>query len=466
VADLLVTGGVVVFPDRGPLRVDLRAREGRVVELGERLSAGPGEAVLDATGRHVFPGFIDPHVHLGNVNPFVEDVETETLAAAAGGVTTLLTYLKVLRHRDRQLSYAEVLPEVERQVGELASVDVGLHLALSTAGHVEEIPVYLAAGCPSFKFYMGYREDPLAMRRGSVGVDDGFILGAMRAIAAAGDGATALVHCENEDIARALAARVPDRERASFTDWADTRPPVVEAEAVQRACFLAREAGCPIYIVHLSSAAGLEMAREARSRGAAPVHVEVSTHHLLLTRDHAAALDPPGLAKVSPPIRGRPDVDALWQGIVDGTVDTVGSDHVAVPWERKQGSAMTADPGFAALDVFAPLVLTGACRRRVPLERVAQVCAGNAARIFGLAGKGTLAPGADADLIVVSLDAPHTVDPARHLSSSRSSPYRGLPLTARVEATVLQGAVVARDGQVVAPRRGRLLARAHPIRRP
>jgi dihydroorotase (multifunctional complex type) len=459
-ADQVVAGGIVVFPEWGPLRVDLRASGGRIVEVGERLPARDGEAVLDATGRHVFAGFIDPHVHLGNANRFADDVATETLAAAAGGVTTLLTYVKVLRHRDSQVSYHEVLPEVLRAIDERASVDVGWHLAISTAQHVAEIPDYRRLGCHSFKFYMGYRDDPRALRRGSVGVDDGFILEAMRAIAAAGDGATALVHCENEDIARSLAARIPDPGRATWADWARTRPSLIEVEAIQRASLLAREAGAPLYIVHLSSREGLAAAREARARARAPVHVEVSTHHLLLTAEQAAALQPPGLAKVSPPIRERASVEALWQAVADGTVDTVGSDHVAMAWERKQGSALEADPGFAALDAFAPLVLTEACRRRVPLERVAQVCGGNSARIFGLRGKGTLVPGSDADLIVVNLDAPGRLEAARNRSASRFSPYDGAPVTARVEATVLRGETIVRDGRVVAERRGRALGGA------
>jgi dihydropyrimidinase len=456
-ADLVVAGGVVVFPEWGPLRVDLRASGGRVVEVGERLSPRGGEAVLDAAGRHVFPGFIDPHVHLGNANPFADDVATETRAAAVGGVTTLLTYVKVLRHRQGQVSYHEVLPEVTRAIGELASIDVGLHLALSTSQHIDEISQYQRLGINSFKFYMGYRDDPRALRRGSVGVDDGFILQAMRAIAAAGGGATALVHCENEDIARSLVARIPDPARATWADWAGTRPGLIEVEAIQRAGLLAREAGVPLYVVHLSSCEGLAAAREARTRASAPVHVEVSTHHLLLTSDRAAACEPPGLAKVSPPIREQASVDALWQAVADGTVDTVGSDHVAMAWERKQGSALEADPGFAALDAFAPLVLTEACRRRVPLERVARVCAGNSARIFRLRGKGTLAPGSDADLIVVNLDAPGRLDAARNQSSSRFSPYDGVPVTAQVEVTVLRGEVIARAGRVVAERRGRAL---------
>jgi dihydropyrimidinase len=456
-ADQVVTGGVVVFPEWGPLRVDLRVSGDRIVEVGERLSPRSGEAVLDATGRHVFPGFIDPHVHLGNVNRFADDVATETLAAAVGGVTTLLTYVKVLRHRETQVSYHDVLPEVRRAIDELASIDVGCHLAISTRQHVEEITSYRQLGCHSFKFYMGYRDDPRALRRGSVGVDDGFILEAMRAIAATGGGATALVHCENEDIARSLVAGIPDPARASWSDWAGTRPSLIEVEAIQRASLLAREAGAPLYVVHLSSREGLAAAREARGRARAAVHIEVSTHHLLLTGGQAAVFEPPGLAKVSPPIREQASVDALWQGIADGTVDTVGSDHVAMAWERKQGTALEADPGFAVLDGFAPLVLTEACRRRIPLERVARVCAANSARIFRLRGKGTLVPGSDADLIVVSLDTPGRLEAARNHSSSRFSPYDGFPVTARVEVTVLRGEVIARDGRVVAERRGRAL---------
>jgi len=457
VTDQVVRGGVVVFPEWGPARVDLRLSGGKIVEVGERLQPRDGETILDATGRHVFPGFIDPHVHLGNSNRFGDDVATETLAAAAGGVTTLLTYVKVLRHRESQVSYRDVLPEVAREIDALASVDVGLHLALSTAQHVSEVPHYLTLGCHSFKFYMGYRDDPRALRRGSVGVDDGFILDAMRAIARAGDGAQALVHCENEDIAKALTARVPNPERATWVDWADTRPSLIEAEAIQRTCFLAREAGVPVYLVHLSSREGLAMAREARGRTPLPVHIEVSTHHLALTRDQAAAFEPPGLAKVSPPIREQASVEALWAAVADGTVDTVGSDHVAMAWEKKQGSALDADPGFATLDWFAPLILTEACRRRIPLERVAQVCARNAARIFRLRGKGTLTPGSDADLVVVNLDAPARLDATRNRSSSRFSPYHGTRVTARVETTVLRGEAIVRDGRVVRERCGRAL---------
>ncbi len=434
----LIRNGHVVVPEWGVTQGDVLVENGVIAAIGRGLRPPGPVPVYDATGKHVFPGFIDPHVHLGNFNRFEDDCRTETISAAAGGITTIVNYLKILRHRPTQDSYEKIFDEVFHAIDTTSAVDVALHCVLSTPQHAQEIPLYARRGIPSFKFYLGYKGSEKALKRGAVAVDDGIIYSGFSEAAAVGDPALVCIHAENEEVVRVFEAKIPDKSKATFLDWANSRPNLVEAESVTRGCYFAEVCGAPIYLVHLSSKEGLAVAKAARQRSPKPVYVETCTHYLLLTKEDGNRL-PGATAKVIPPLRERASVDAYWEGIRDGSVECVGTDHCALRMDQKR-QVWEGDPAFPGVETFAPLMLTEGRRRGIPLERISQVSATNAARIFGLyPKKGTLQPGSDGDVAVVNLNARERIQASRLHGMSDFTPYEGMESTAVVEATWLRG---------------------------
>jgi dihydropyrimidinase len=434
----LIRDGHVVVPEWGVMEGDVFIEDGVIAAIGRGVRAPAGVPVYDASGKHVFPGFIDPHVHLGNFNRFEDDCRTETISAAAGGITTIVNYLKILRHRPTQESYERIFDEVFDAINTTSAVDVALHCVLSTPQHTQEIPLYARRGIPSFKFYLGYKGSEKALKRGAVAVDDGIIFSGFSEAAAVGDPALVCIHAENEEVVRVFEAKIPDKNKATFLDWANSRPNLVEAESVTRGCYFAEVCGAPIYLVHLSSKEGLAVAKAARQRSPKPVYVETCTHYLLLTKEDGNRL-PGATAKIIPPLREQASVDAYWEGIRDGSVACVGTDHCALRMEQKR-HVWDGDPAFPGMETFAPLMLTEGRRRGIPVERISQVSATNAARIFGLyPKKGTLQPGSDGDVAVVNLNARDRIQASRLHGMSGFTPYEGMETTAVIEATWLRG---------------------------
>lgn len=455
---MLIKNSTIVSPEFGTTRAEVLVQDGKIKAIGSGLSREQHDVVIDASGLHLFPGFIDPHMHLGNYLPFEEDCLTESRAAASGGITTLLTFCKLLRHSPTALSYLEVLGDVVDRINRNSHVDVGLHCVVTSVRHLQEAAAYVARGMHSFKFYMTYRNDTQALRRGTVGVDDAFLFRGYQAIGEHSPPALAMTHCENDDLCRALVPERPGQEW-SFMDWEASRPMFGETEAISRAVLLAEAARCPLYIVHVSNGDALEVVRSARSRTGQTLWVEVTPHYLTLTAEMCEDLPDPSLAKTCPPVRSLSEIEHLWTGIRDGTVDTIGSDHCAIHPSQK-GNLATADAGFASVDVYPALILTEGQKRNIPLERLAAVTSLNPARIFGLyPQKGSLRPGADADFALIDLSARWTYRAQDSLSATKLSPYEGWQLAAKTRMTILRGQVIYDDGVLPLSPRGKALVR-------
>lgn len=454
---LLLRGGTLVSPELGILRADVLIADGRIASISTDSSEPKECRTIDVSGLHVFPGFIDPHMHLGQQRPFERDVRTETAAAAFGGTTTLLTFCKVARHRAGQQSYLSLFDEVARSIDDHAFVDVGLHCVVGTEQHIAEIPTCVSRGIRSFKFYMAYRDDEAAVARGVIGLDDGILFKGFQKLGAeVSRPAVAMVHCENNDVCRRLTAELA-AEPMDYRGWASARPDFGEAEAVARAGMLTAAAGSDLYLVHISSAAGLEAARASRRHASRRVWVETTPHYLTLSAESVSLYRNPAVAKVAPPLRKESDIAALWAGIRDGSVDTVGTDHCPVEPPTSSDLRVT-NPGFPSVELYPSLLLTGAMQRDVPLEQVAAVSSTNPARIFGLyPRKGSLLPGADADLAVVDLGKPWTFDVDRAMSATTFSPYDGIRLSVTVELTILRGHVVHESAKATGDHHGRAL---------
>lgn len=449
--DLAITGGLLVDPDWPPMPGGLGIRNGRIAAVLAPDETPAAAEHIDATGLVVMPGVIDPHVHLGYARPFVEDLRTETRSAALGGVTTVMSFYR--RYQGAQPGPYDELPELVAAVNDIATVDVALHLGMLAESQVQQIPRYAAAGVTSHKFYMAYRGADGA----TVGMvnecDDGLLLEGLRLIGE--QGGVACIHAENTEIVNRSMRAVRQAGATGLRAWSEARPAFAEVENIQRVALLARRVGASVYLVHIGSRESLEAARRARSEGGR-VWVETCPHYLTLTEDSEVG----SLAKINPPVRTADDREALWQGLIDGDIDTVGTDHCAVPLDRKQRDIWSAAAGFPGLATMLPVLLSeGYHRRGMSLQRIAQVLSGAAASIFNLPHKGTLRPGADADLVLCDLDRERVVDHTELGSSCTYSTLDGWKLRGWPVRTLLRGRTVALDGRVVVEAGGRFLPR-------
>jgi len=457
--DVLVRGGDVVIPGVGVLPVDLGIDGERIAAHLERGAPASARTSIDAGGKVVLPGLVDPHVHIGYtagrgmpLDALPEHFETETASALVGGVTTL-----VVMYRN-PAPYEEIWDEMVRAGEERSRIDFAYTLGIIGEPHREGIPAYhKELGVSSFKFYMVYRGQE-ASRTGNVGVhyDDGLMWESMEAIAGL-PGAVAMVHAENIEIIARVRDRLVAAGRTGLAAWSDSRPDVSEAESVRRALFLGERAGCPVYIPHLSSSLGMEAVVEHRALAATAVYVETCPHYLTHTQEDAVGL----LGKVNPPLRTEHDRAALWAAVAKGVVDTVGTDHCGLPARDKGPDIWTGTPGFPGMATMLPVLLDGVREGRLGLADVARVTSLEPARILGLhPRKGSLEVGADADLAVVDMALTRTVTPELLRSRSDFSIYEGRELTGWPVLTMARGRPAMRDGEVLAaPGSGRYLRR-------
>lgn len=438
--DTVVANGNVVLPKEGIVRANVGIVDGKVAALLEPSLSVQSRETIDARGKYILPGAIDPHTHLGFGNPET-DFLTETQAAAIGGVTTVLSFMLKPEPYDKEF-------QTSKQRGEAqAYVDFGLHGTAVIDQHLADLDHYIRDfGITSYKFFMSFRGEEGAYI-GLSGIDDGFMYEFFEALGRR-PGTVACVHPENIEVVWRLRKRLADSGRDDLSAWYDSRPPFVEAEASVRAIYLAGRAGCPVYLVHMSSKEALDAAVWARERNPS-VYIETCPHYLTHTTDSPLGT----LGKQNPPLRKQVDVDALWEGIARGAVDAIGSDHAPRKRAKKQGTIWTSSPGMPSLPILLPVMLSeGANRRGLSLQRVAEVTSYNPARIFNLyPRKGTLRAGADADLVIVDLGLERTVHAADLRSHADFSIYEGQTLRGWPVLTMVRGKVVMRDGQIVGP---------------
>lgn len=446
--DLVVRGGTVVTP-AGTMVADVAVSEGRIEQVAPSIEAD-GERI-DADGLLVLPGAVDVHTHLRlpdaeHPDRFLRD----TVAAAAGGTTTVLTF----NNPGTGISAAGArsllrgLDEFRTRTEGGSAVDHGLCAVLTGQQDdpVGEIPALIQSGVPTFKAFMVY----------DFALAEADLERAM--MAAARHGGMLQLHCEEPSIIDPLVAAALAAGRTGPRFHAECRPPEAEAAATRRAIEMARRAEAPLYIVHLSCERALEWVAEAKERGE-PVHAETCPHYLTLTDALYADPDEGEVIKrvISPPLRSQADVDALWAGLRDGILDVVGSDHVP---DRVDTEKRVPAPPFPEISNGGPGIETllavmyseGVAKGRLSLERMVEVVAANPARLFGLPAKGGIEAGRDADLVLWDPAARRTLRQADLHHTSDYTPYEGMDLTGALAAVLLRG-------QVPRPGAGRFLER-------
>jgi dihydropyrimidinase len=450
-ADLFVKGARVVKPD-AVVDCGLAIREGVIAAV-----LVPGETVdarrtIDAGGRYVLPGLLDTHLHLGTAaQSFAGDCASESRHAVTGGVTTLLPFV-ISRG-----SYVEVLPEMQKAVAAGSLVDMVFHAIIIREAQIEEIPrLAHGFGVRSFKTFMAYKGREISPS-GIQGMGDDQIFSVFRQVAKI-PGAIAIVHCENMEVIELHQQPFVAANRQDTAAWSDARPVFGELEAIRRMVAFAEAAGIQLLIPHMGVGLGSEFLRQ-KAWGRGRLATETCPHYLVFDKDTDRGV----MGKVNPPLRSVEHVEALWQRLVDGTVDVLGSDHCPFTKAVKGTDLWSARAGITGGSaMILPVLLTEGVRRgRLGIQRVVELTSANAARLFGLyPRKGALEVGSDADLVIVDLDREVKVGLRTLNSVVDFSPYEGWVARGWADTTIAGGQVVYEKGEVVAERpRGRYLAR-------
>lgn len=481
--DLVVKNVRVVRPNHEPVeRLDIGISGGVFAEVAPHIADAGAQRVFDGDGLLAFPGVVDAHMHFGIYNPLPEDIFTESRAAAAGGVTSGLSYIRTGRYYlNRGGPYAEFFPSVLEMSKGRSHVDYGYHLAPINSGHIDEIEDLIDKfGVTSFKIFMFYgghglhgrSHDQAAFLMTPPGESYDFahfefVMRAMRhAMERFPDKAEVIslsMHCETAEIMTAYSKIVEgSSDLTGLAAYSASRPPHSEGLAVAIAAYLASETGCTnINLLHLSSGKAISSAlRVAEAYPEVNFRREVTLGHLLADTDTANGV----YGKVNPPIRPRQDVEALWAAVLDNQVDWIVSDHACCRPEVKLDAdrpddIFLAKAGFGGTEFLLPGVLSEGVKRGLPLSRIAELLCWNPAQRFGLLNKGTIEAGYDADLALVDPNETFTVTAAESESSQGFSPLEGFELTGAVKHVFLRGKQIVDAGNVVGDPGGRYLAR-------
>ena len=450
----LIQNGTLVLPD-GLKRADLRVDGDKIVEIGPGLPVGDSR-VLDAAGKLVFPGFIDTHTHFemnkGLPNETADNWATGTRAALAGGTTTILDFAEPLRGA----SLASALETWHGRADGAASCHYGFHMTIKDwdLRIRDELRDMTAEGVTSYKVYLAYD---------NLRVSDAVAYEVLRCVGR--EGGVVGCHCENGDLVDRGIAAMKAAGRYSPEAHPASRPPVVEAEAINRWLAIAEQAGVPVNIVHLSTLRGLEAIRAARARGQA-CYVETCPQYLLLDDGRYALPGFEGAKFVlSPPLRKPEDNEALWQALEGGEIDTMGTDHCSFNFRGVKTLGLEdfskIPNGIPGVEHRPNLMYTAGVRAgRISEADMARVLSEQPARLFGMyPQKGVLAVGSDGDIVIFDPDYTGSIRAEAQYQNVDYTPYEGFALSGRADTVLLCGEVCVESGRIVAEGRGRYVKR-------
>ncbi len=481
--DLIITNVDVVRPGHPRNEsLDIAITDGRIAQLAPEIGADQASAVFDGGGLLAFPGAVDAHMHFGIYNPLADDIVSESRAAALGGVTTGLSYIRSGQYYlNRGGPYGELYPSIVEMTKGRSHIDYAFHLAPMMSEHIDEIEDLIDVhGVTSFKIFMFYGAHGLHGRsddqsqflmtppgeRYDYAHFEFIMRGIRRAMDRFPDKAANIslsMHCEAAEIMTAYTKIVEDAgELSGLEAYHESRPPHSEGLAVAIAAYLAHETDCVnINLLHLSSAKAIESAmRMAEAYPHIDFRREVTVTHLLADIHTANGL----FGKVNPPIRPREDVEALWDAVLAGHIDWVVSDHACCKAEMKIGQEnpddiFLAKSGFGGTEYLYAGVLSEGRKRGLTDSRVAELVSWNPAQRFGVLDKGTLAAGYAADVVLIDPDETFVVRAEESESTQGYSPLEGHELTGRVKHVFLGGEQILDNGTVVGAPAGRLLER-------
>lgn len=433
---LRIAGGTVVTHEAA-FRADILVRGERIAAILAPDEPAEADDTIDATGLHVLPGAIDVHVHFREPGfPWKETWVSGTRAAAAGGVTTIFE----MPNTDPATATPELVAAKIAHAQPQAHVDFGVYGLLSESS-LPHLAAMRAAGAVAFKLFLG-SDNPRTPCP-----SDGAVLEAFEMLA--GLGLRTTIHAENTPILKWREARLKAAGRHDFAAHLEMHADIAAVEATCRAALFAEWTGAKIHIAHESCRHSVPWIAQAKARGV-DITAETCPHYLLLSTADQARL-PDSFLRVKPPLRGPEHAEPLWRALLDGTIDMISTDHAPhLPAEKARESMWDSAPGFPGVETSMPLMLAQVSAGRMTLPDYVRRSSFNAARAFGLfPRKGLLAPGSDADIVLVDMTKRGTVQAAGLHSLGNATPFEGVPLHGLPVRTLVRGRTVALDGRAL-----------------
>ncbi|MBI4641164.1 MAG: dihydropyrimidinase [Candidatus Tectomicrobia bacterium] len=447
--DLFITGADVVL-EGAVSSVNIGIQGERISALVDRETSLEAREVIDAKGKVIIPGVIDPHVHFSTFSPHIDTFETAAVSAAHGGVTTMIPFIFGQKERSLLNDVKHFIKEGE----ETSVIDFGLHARiLPTPQDVQDIPEIIKLGVNTIKMFMAYR------KRGIM-IDDYHLTKAMEVVAK--HGGLAMVHAENGDVIDYLEDKYIAEGKRGSEHYAPTRPNSVEAEAINRAVIVAAHTSCPLYVVHLSAEEGLQEIIRAKAQGKR-LYAETCPQYLTLTDETMKGQG--ALAKIAPPMRDPKDLDAMWFGIQKGFIDTIGSDHApyTIQQKREAGDNIFGVPfGMAGLETLLPILYSeGVAKGRLTLSQLVDLTSKNVAKVFGLyPKKGVIRIGSDADLVAIDPNLEWEIKAVDLHTRSDSTCFEGWQVKGKSVMSLLRGKVLLKEGALMQKKEyGKFIAR-------
>ena len=449
--DRLIKNGKVVF--------ETTVQEADVLIRDEKIAAifTPGEysgdaEIIDASGLYVMPGTIDPHMHLGLYKPLGDAFRYDTPRQVIGGVTTLINY-----HRGKG-NYYETVQEAIADGENNSLIDFAFSLGLCAKEHLTELEGYVnKLGITSFKFFFDKQDIAHQFydipKEAALTLDKADLYFILKRLHEISPDLLLCVHCEDPDIFRALERELKEKndpaDRYSLRGFEKIRPTFVETACVADSMWINHVVEGNMYVVHTAAGSTVKMYETLSKSFEGRVTLETCPQYLLLTADAPCGL----LGKVNPPLHSTSDVDMLWEGIRNGSIKTIGTDNVPVDKEKRfeRGDDIwSVFVGFGGPGMILPtLISEGYHHRNIPLTTLSMVNSTNTAQVFGLKNKGKIAPGYDADLVLVDLDWEREITPELY-GYSDFSIYSGLKLKGWPRCTISRGEVIQKNGEIVA----------------
>jgi len=423
--DLVIGGGIIVNQD-GLWEGDIGINGGRFARLGH-ISREAADEYFDARGLHILPGVIDSHVHFREPGgEDREDLESGSRAAVLGGVTAVFE----MPNTNPPTTTAETLADkVSRGRGRM-HCDFAFYPGATTDNIDDLARLERLEGAAAVKVFMG-------SSTGNLLVDDPALLRSLLSKARR----RVAFHCEDEARLNARKTLCREGDPSSHSEWRDPEAAIMATRDLLR---LARETGARVHILHVSTAGELELL--AANRDIATV--EATPHHLMLAAP--SAYETLGThAQMNPPLRDKAERAALWEAVRQGLVDTIGSDHAPHTLEAKAKPYPASPSGMPGVQTLLPLMLHRVNTGALTLQRLADLTSAGPARVYGIAGKGRIALGYEADLTLVDLKAERTITNDWSASRCGWTPYDGWEVTGWPMATIVRGRIVMRDGAII-----------------
>jgi dihydropyrimidinase len=457
--DLLIMNASVVIPKVGIITdTNIVIESGKIKSLTKSADSISATKKIDARGKYVLPGLIDPHVHYGVYRPINDAARTESRSAAIGGVTTMIRMLRLFDRYSQNKITEQLQASKDNHY-----IDYSIHASILRPDQVSDIPYLRELGITSLKIYMSLGGElnriHMDLAPGTYEAKDGLVDMTdelMSSIVRQGSSvhSTILIHAENPQICSEHMHIAKKKGMAGLEAWSYSRPPDSEAQSIAKISDLGRRSGSAnLYFAHIGSTAAIDAILAQREKGRSNYYMETCPHYLTHTTEFG---DLKG--KVTLPIRAKSDVQSVWSALRNGIIDTVGTDHVANRLEMKigKGDIWSALSGFPGVATMLPVLLSkGVNENRIDLKKVAEVTSYNTARIFDMyPKKGTIQPGSDADLTLIDLDLEKTVTPDLLQSYSDYTIYDGWKLRGWPIMTIVRGNIIMEDGEVANQARG------------